>query len=478
MSLNKTSRFRFVTLHTKTAFLFALGLAGIIFSSLFLTRYFFLYSLNELENLEIHEASSQAFHVIESLSARQEEASLDWAYWTESYDLLTKENTGFEERNLHIYDLDAIGLDFMTFFGANNQFVAGIGRSIEDPSAFNEQVVSDIGITNHLIAMKEKLDGDKTSISGLIRIDDNIWVVSVTPVRNGGSDAAFGGWMAWGQHLSSRFPFDFEGILTAENVILTAPSDIRKFGLHGLDADFHRHDEKVYRTPSDLFHFTSLIDIAGKEIAVLKTIEPRTYYQKGELVFYYLIFAIAAVTSGVAFVTFILFRNNVGKRFSYFEQDIKALISSKDVDLDDHKDEFERITKLVKKLASTSSETEGQLKNTLQKFEAIYHSQSLGMVLVIEKIIIDVNQMLLDLLGYKREELVGENIEILCSPEAGDRCSAEQLYSNLSQGLRQFEAWMSDSEGKTVYCIIEVTQFEQDSQTAVMLPKLSFMPCW
>ncbi len=88
---------------------------------------------------------------------------------------------------------------------------------------------------------------------------------------------------------------------------------------------------------------------------------------------------------------------------------------------------------------------------------------------MIEKIIIDVNQMLLDLLGYKREDLVGENIEILCSPEAGDRCSAEQLYINLSQGLRQFEAWMSDSEGKTVYCIIEATQFEQDSQTAVML---------
>ncbi len=312
--MNKPSRFRFVTLHTKTAFLFALGLAGIIFSSLFLTRYFFLYSLNELENLEIHQASSQAFHVIESLSTRQEEASHDWAYWTESYDLLTKENTGFEERNLHIGDLDAIGIDFMTFFRVNNQFVAGIGRNIDDAKAFNERVISDAGISSHLAEMKTQQNGTKKDISGLIRIDDNIWVVSVTPVRNGGSDEAFGGWMAWGQHLSSRFPSDFEGILTAQNVIITDPSDIQKFGLHGLDDDSHQHDdEKVYRTPSELFHYTSLIDIAGREIAVLKTTEPRTYYQKGESVFYYLIFAIAAVTSGVAFVTFILFRNNVGK---------------------------------------------------------------------------------------------------------------------------------------------------------------------
>lgn len=85
-SLNKPSRLRFVTLHSKTAFLFAVGLAGIIFSSVFLFRYFFLYSLNELENIEIHKASSQAYSVIHSLSVRQEEASHDWAYWSETYD--------------------------------------------------------------------------------------------------------------------------------------------------------------------------------------------------------------------------------------------------------------------------------------------------------------------------------------------------------------------------------------------------------
>lgn len=113
--MNKPSRFRFVTLHTKTAFLFAVGLASIIFSSLFLTRYFFLYSLNELENIEIHRASSQAFAVIDSLSVRQEEASHDWAYWSETYDLLTQSDTGFEERNLYMDSLDSLGLDFMSF---------------------------------------------------------------------------------------------------------------------------------------------------------------------------------------------------------------------------------------------------------------------------------------------------------------------------------------------------------------------------
>ncbi|WP_246201063.1 bifunctional diguanylate cyclase/phosphodiesterase [Vibrio ziniensis] len=464
------NKFRFVTLHTKTAFLFAVGLAGIIFSSLFLTRYFFLFSLNELENIEIHKASSQASFVIRSLSSRQETASYDWAYWNESYDLLAKQDDGFAERNLHVDELDVLGLDFISYLTPDRRFQVGVGRDIEDIESFTTTVINDEGIAHHLIDMQSKLSANKTSISGLIRLDDDIWVVSVSPVRDGAADAPFAGWMIWGQHLSLRFPSAFEGILTASNSIIVDQEEMARLDFHSYDLNSDReHDSGVKRSKSELYHYTSLTDISGKVIAVLETKEPRTYYQKGEAVFYYLIIAIAVVASIVACITFVLFRNNIGKRFNYFEQDIKSLISSSDVDLEGHKDEFERITKLVQSLAHASSKTEGQLKDTLQKFEALYHSQSLGMVLVVEKMIVDVNQMLLDLLGYQREDLVGNNIEILCSHEAGDLCSADQLYINLAQGLRQFEAWLSNKEGDTVYCIIEATQFEQDGRISVML---------
>lgn len=44
---------RKVNLEIKTALLFALGLVGVVLSSLLLTRYFFLYSLYELENMKL-----------------------------------------------------------------------------------------------------------------------------------------------------------------------------------------------------------------------------------------------------------------------------------------------------------------------------------------------------------------------------------------------------------------------------------------
>lgn len=469
--MSKSSRFRFVTLHTKTAVLFVVGLAGIIFSSLFLTRYFFLFSLNELENIEIHKSSSQAFFVIESLSTRQEEASYDWAYWTESYDLLTQKDSGFEQRNLNVEILDTLGLDFMTFLTAKNEFVAGIARTKDNVRALNDAVVSDQGVAQHLTAMKTKLDRDKTSASGLVRVGDNIWVVSITPIRNGSSEQPYAGWMIWGQHLSLRFPSNFEDILTANNSIITDASVIERFGSHSTPMNqLDPHDDSaIFRTPTELYHYTSLRDISGREIAVLKTLEQRTYYQKGESVFYYLIFAIIGVTGVVSVVTFILFRINVGKRFNYFEQDIKALVSGNDADLGEHKDEFERITRLVKRLAATSQQTEGRLKDTLQKFDALYHSQTLGMVLVIERNIKDVNQALLNMLGYKRDDLVGKDIETLCAHSSDAICSVEQLFRNLNQGLRQFEAGLVNSYGDTVFCVIEATQFTQHNKTAVML---------
>lgn len=469
-SLNKPSRLRFVTLHSKTAFLFAVGLAGIIFSSVFLFRYFFLYSLNELENIEIHKASSQAYSVIHSLSVRQEEASHDWAYWSETYDLLTQPDTGFEERNLYIDSLDSLGVDFMSFINRRLEVVAGIGRDIEDTNSFTLQLLQDKGIAQHLNQMKRVLDGQKTSISGLVREEDNIWVVSLTPVRNGTSEAEFAGWMISAQHLSYRFPSDYVGILSAENDIISDRGQMK--GLAGHTHLKNTEDTEggdVFRTSSELYHYTSLADIYGDKIAILKTLEPRTYYQKGELVFQYLLIAIGLVTSIVSIITFILFRNNVGKRFSYFEQDIKALISSDEVNLEGHKDEFDRITKLVQFLANNSLKTEDKLKDTLQKFEALYHSKSLGMVLVVDQMIGDVNQALLDLLGYQRSDLVGQHVETLCAHSNDSICSAEQLFINLKQGLRQFEAGLTNSVGETVYCVIEATQFQQDQKMAVML---------
>ncbi len=45
--------------------------------------------------------------------------------------------------------------------------------------------------------------------------------------------------------------------------------------------------------------------------------------------------------------------------------------------------------------------TQLQLKDSMEKFGALYHSSSLGMLIVIEREIVDANHRALELLSYK-----------------------------------------------------------------------------
>lgn len=67
-----------LNLQTKTALYFLLGLLGVTLSCLYITRYFFVVSLSNLETMESNRASQQAQHVIAMMSDKLAEHSYDW----------------------------------------------------------------------------------------------------------------------------------------------------------------------------------------------------------------------------------------------------------------------------------------------------------------------------------------------------------------------------------------------------------------
>ncbi len=68
---------------------FAIGLLGVTLSSLFIIRYFFLVSLDELERTDAEAARKQASSVISMMVTSQEDHSYDWAMWDETHELLS-----------------------------------------------------------------------------------------------------------------------------------------------------------------------------------------------------------------------------------------------------------------------------------------------------------------------------------------------------------------------------------------------------
>ncbi|MCV5664448.1 hypothetical protein OFN50_36045, partial [Escherichia coli] len=72
-------------------------------------------------------------------------------------------------------------------------------------------------------------------------------------------------------------------------------------------------------------------------------------------------------------------------RFSHFAEGINEIASQYQLEgLQSVKfDELELATKLVQKLSENTSMTQLQLKDSMEKFGALYHSSSLGMLIVI-----------------------------------------------------------------------------------------------
>ncbi|EKO3367751.1 EAL domain-containing protein [Vibrio fluvialis] len=458
------SRFRSVKLHTKTALLFSLGLMAVIFSCLFVTRYFFLFSINELEDMEIHRASNQAQAVIKSLVNRQEKNSFDWAYWDETYSLLNDENPDYIERNLTEESLDALTIDLMAFLRPNYNLVASLGRS-EDAHIDVQSILATPSLSAFLHTMSKRLDSQKSSDAGLVKIGDQVWIISMTPVRDSSGESETVGWMLWGQQLTRTFPSLYQDLLMAQSQLLTDPNAIS--GVHeafGVDDNPH----SIFRSNQELVHYASIRDMTGSEVAILKTWEPRLYYQKGEHVFYYLIISMLVVTSLISMVVFWLFRDKVGKRFISFEQNIQDLLGVMPQHSDNKQDEFERITQLVESLALSSNQAQDQLKATLQKFEALYHGQSVGMILLSDRVIADVNPATLELLGYQREELIGKTLDAICGTSNAE-CAVDQFFVMLANGQNKFDTFMQRSDLSEIACSVEATLLQDSDTSSVML---------
>ncbi|WP_238991484.1 EAL domain-containing protein [Vibrio diabolicus] len=433
-----------------------------VISFLFISRYFFLYSLDELEDMEINHANQQALAVIDMMVSQQESASYDWAYWDETYDLFVDRDIAkYTERNLYTESIDALNLDMMAFITTNGQTLLSLTRE-DNPDTSSEltaKMANQPTLQDYIKSMNHKLDIHRESISGLFKINDTIWGLSLSPVRNSEGDRPSNGWMLWGRNLSLRFPGDFKSILTAENSLETQM-------VSGSDSSEMRDIEKTSRS---ITKWASLSDLSGEPIAWLKTKTQREHYAKGNTLFMYLFATVGVVASIIAAGTYITFKNKVATRFNHFAEGISEIASQYQLEgLHSVKvDELELATKLVQKLSENTSLTQLQLKDSMEKFGALYHSSSLGMLIVIDRKIVDVNQRALDLLSYSKSQLIDRPLDTLC-PSEDDECRVDAI-RELKNGKTQFEAQVLDSNTEEIDCLIEATLIQHHGQSALML---------
>ncbi|WP_239424324.1 putative bifunctional diguanylate cyclase/phosphodiesterase [Vibrio galatheae] len=283
------------------------------------------------------------------------------------------------------------------------------------------------------------------------------------PVRDSEGTSASSGWLLWGKNLTERFPGDFESILIGENELILVGNDANT----SIAVEY----PEVEKSQQFITQRTPLNDMSGMLIANLTTTTERTYFIQGNVMFSYLFYAVSVVVLLISFVTFLIFRRRVSARFTDLEKDIDELISAYQLEGLNHpsKDELERLSGLIQALANDGVETKEQLLDTQQKFEALYQSGSIGVLLVRAREVIDVNQTALELLGYQREEIIHQTLDDLCADKQTDECQVDKMYSQFELGQTLFESQLLTRAGEVVDCHIEIKAIQYQGEAALML---------
>lgn len=418
--------------------------------------------------MEISRAGNQAQSVIEMMVHQQEERSYDWASWDETYYLLKEHDVAsYRARNLFIETLDTLSVDLMAFVtldGMVLDYLSREGQSINSVQQLSSLMSHD-HIINHIAQMNLGADDMRQSLSGLFKVNQDVWVVSLTPVRNSEGTSLSTGWLLWGKNLTSSFPGDFKSILTTNNaLVFDLPSQTTSLLASSKD------NSVILRETENIVLLTTITGIDEAPITYLKTEITREHYNKGNLLFSYLFAAVGLSTSLIAGLTFFVFRKGVTNKFNTFENGINQLFAKyKLEDLNQGKsDELDKATRLVEVLSTHALIAEDKAQDTLQKYRALYESRSVGMLVILEGQIMDVNQKALELLGYLKEELVNESLTKLCSSNA-KKCQVEEMYQQIENGQCSFEAKMIASNKEEIDCHIEAALIQHTGQSALML---------
>ncbi|OLQ77725.1 hypothetical protein BIT28_05125 [Photobacterium proteolyticum] len=457
-------------LSTRTALLFGAGLFAIAAICLFCARYFFLMNLNDIERQQILKDNYQAKAVIDILVRSQGERSYDWANWDESYQLVTKGDDVYRDRNLNYDALKNLELDLMLFVNKGGDIVEssvvnGRGRTSKVSPGFLHQLLSLQGIGTYLDVLTQGHLPDNQVKSGLISISGKVLIVSVTPIRNSLANSPVGGWLIWGRYLSAVFPNQFKEVLSAENTLVAVtPQDSIERKLIPLT--------QIENNGKDLAACVVLNDFNGNPLAILKSSRPRTIYHEGNQLIIWLAVAmlISAVITGV--LTLLAFRRKVGSRFIALEKGLETLIRdeySTPMKVDGN-DEFSMVGEVINQILTKSSHTDSALNDVAQKFEALYRTSNLGLVIVLDGQIVDANDTLASILHYPSGRvLVGQPLLNICSESGVQSCKVDAMYQAVATGQRHFDTDMLAADGSLITCKLEVTPIKQQNGEALML---------
>ncbi len=416
-------------------------------------------TFSQIERSEVEANVGRARNAVANELQNLETTSHDWASWDEPFEFIQGTLPSFAEENLMVDTFANLRLNFMVFLDSAHRVVYAADYGLEEagvpvPRGFLTAV-------EPALALWPSRD-DTTSRSGLVALDDSLVLVAFHPVTASSHEPPAVGMLVIGRMLDAAEV----GRLAAQ---IDLPLTVRRIGdpanaaslLAALTSgDRASTPTKVVPLGADtVAGYTAWRDLLGEPVAVLELKTPRDTYRAGMATLtwmaIWLVSTLAILSAG-----FMLFLDRrVLVRTARLSSDVTRIArehdSSQRVPVAGQ-DELSRLGANINGMLASIEESRDALARSEKQYHNLFESSRDPIYITTEAgKFVDVNQALVDLLGYSKPE-------IMMIP-AGDlyvnRADREAFQATIQEKgfVTSFPVTLKRKDGAHLRCLLTTT---------------------
>ncbi len=464
-----------MSLRRKTLLYTAVTLVGLILLLYIVLRMIIFGSYSTLEQQDTLRNLTRAQNSFQDNANALGLAVRDWSSWDDTYQFVQDGNVDYVDVNLQDNTFRSLGINLMLFVNTSDEIV--YGKALE----------LDLGWQNRLLTAFETYASLDTRFfqliksnptSGFLVVEDQPMLVAARPILHNDDSGPEAGTLIWVKHIGRQTLSDLSQSLRL-NVNLHS-----RFS-NNLPDDFKQAREQITVSsnqsviPLDdqtVAGYTALSDLYGQPVLLLRATQDRAVYWQGQSSLNY--FAVALAVVGLTFTVGMLLLlewiilsplqmlslrvHQIGRNDDFsmrlpvtgsneLTQLAAAINGMLDTLAESRQVLYESNTRLEIGVAQRTMELERQ-KSQLQ---AIMDTMGEGLIYSVDGLIIYVNRVMVELLGYEAADLVGRPFSLL-------NAQLDPASTPLFQkALRSYQTTFTRSDGTLLNVAITATPVDE-----------------
>ncbi len=388
-------------------------LVGSILTALLLAGLTLYRSLGQIEQQNMRESLAGVRTMLDLSRQRLERNTLDWANWDDAYRLVTRGDSEFRARTLVPESFATNELEFMAFLSLDGRLVEGAsyqsaGGQVRPLAADVQAALAADGVLGRQLPALARQP--EPGLGGLLVLAGEPLLISLQPIRDSSHRSPVGGWLLWGQRISTFFPGRYQAIVGHQTALRRAddaqlPAALRAATGAALERPYlSTHSDKIWG-------YQLLTDITGAPALVIELQEPRVMLQQGKSLLFAFLGTLLVSLGVFSSLAFWLLRHHIGQRLNLLRQGLRRLVLQNydaPLQIPGH-DEVALLGSLIDRLVRSKVNFNRSLANLTRDARALFAQSPNPMLIVAGQRILDVNPATLRLFGYSNHrELIGQ----------------------------------------------------------------------